>query len=131
MIRSNCKAALTAIRAYIDDALYDYCYDVNYEHPEDTPTEFDGRCRLYYDEALDKHGWMLKRGHTIQEVIEYDITAGSGAFDYYYPQQRACIQSWLQQTDEEADKYSPDEVERMYLRLISREIIKAAQKARR
>lgn len=127
-IRSNTKAALDAIRKYIDDALYDYCHDVCYEHPEDVPTDFKGRCRLYYDEALSKHDWMLRRGGTIQEVIEYDITAGSGAFDYYYDTQRACLQGWLQQTDEEADRYSPDEVERMYLRLLSREIVKAARR---
>lgn len=127
-IRSNCKAALTAIRAYINDALYDYCYDLCYEHTEDTPTDFKGRCKLYYDDALDKHGWMLKRGSTIQEVIEHDIMCGSGAFDYYYKEQLDCIKSWLQETDEEAERYSPDEVEHLYLRLISREIMKAARR---
>lgn len=108
MIKSTTKAAKTAIRSYIYQCVND---------------ELASRF-INFQTLLDEYNqesMCSRRNITLAEFM----TNYSMVFDADTDKQRKLIKEWLCETDEEANKFSADDVEHLFLSLIDREFCKA------
>jgi hypothetical protein len=128
MRKSTSKEALTLIRSHVNDALIDFCADLHYEDGN-PPKSYHERCKEYYEDAIERHDWLRKRGelHTYQELVMYSIETGSGGFECYRDPVVARLKEWLDETDDEVEsmlkKHDPFKT---YGLLVSREIVRGA-----
>lgn len=105
MIKTNSKAAKEAIRNYMVD-----CIKADIESREMTATD------LKAETSEAAKSWRTS---------EADILANySLVFDFVTYNRRQLIKAWLQETEQEADRYEDDQVNNLFVNLISRELPK-------
>ena len=106
MLRTTNKSVKTALTAHV---LANFL-PINYGSDPET-TDALGNLREQIDSM--RHG-----GRTIyQTALDY---VDGGSLEVYYDDQRKFLQMILEQTDEEASKYSDDKVFKLYCHLIAR-----------
>lgn len=101
-IKSTRKEVKERIRAYIKEC-------VN--------AELEGR-----EMTLDD---LIKETNLVNEHPAVTLTNYSLVFTPYIEEERELIKSWLEETDEEANKYNPLDVNAHFIHLIGRELEKA------
>lgn len=104
MLKTNKKEVKEAVRRYIVENVKEEACNLG--------TDIQGIC-----------DWYNKGYHQVS-IGEF-LTNYAGVFTFYADDQRALLKEWLQETDEEANNYSADKVEALFIRLINREIEKA------
>lgn len=135
MLRSTKKEVKEKIRAYILDCM-DFSGYVGYDgHPDADPESWQDRvllCRdIFREEFL--HPYNMKRyGNSWGCFCEWLCGLPSAltvAFSYY--DARQLVREWLEQTEDETNKYDDAQVWDKYLHLITREffaMVEAAEK---
>lgn len=123
-VRSNSKVAKEAIRRYIGETLV---------LRSDEFTRFDasgtleGTCKAYvaYLDHIFRNDYVLK---TTADRIRHDLDGG-GAWEICTYERARLIGSWLQQTDEEIDRYyERDMCDDTFRNLIVREVMDLARR---
>ena len=124
MIRSNSKKAIENIRKYIIENADFSSYDM------ETPTEWKAVAEtimhIFYDEIV-KHE---KRMYSYQQMFENWCSGLPSALNtlYYYNRSSVSdVAKILEETEEEAKKYTETEAEKLLTYLIWREIYKACK----
>lgn len=98
MLKTNAAKARANIRAYLRDTI---------DSPEELAEQYNSQT------LFDAHAPGLG-----DFIVNYAC-----AVDIYYDEQRARIAEWLEETPEEAAKYSDDKVHSLYKVLIEREFL--------
>lgn len=123
MLRTNSKQAKEAIRNYLKDGFLDSAYNLDegiyngFTLPE--------MARKFLDIMEKEYPKFYSRNFSLYTAIA-DYLKGlpsSISVRFYYNEERNLLKEWLQETDEESDRFEDDEMDRMYWFLISREII--------
>lgn len=126
MLRTNSKAVKDAVRSYINEHFDFSGYDENFDNltlPE--------KCEKFIEIMRNEwyKGYERKRTPNLQEAVIGYINCCVSCFPiaYSYHEHRKLLESWLQETEEESEKYSDDEVSNLFYHLISREILALAK----
>lgn len=135
MLRSTKKEVIEKIRAYILDNM-DFSGYIGYEgYPEKEPETWQSKvflCRSIFrweyvnPQNLRRYGG--ERG-CFREWLCGLPSALTVAFSYY--DARQLVREWLEQTEDEANKYDDSQVWDKYLHLITREFFAMVEKAER
>lgn len=135
MLKTNSKSVKEKVRAYILESI-DLSNYVGYEgYPEKEPESVDGKilmCRdIFRGEYLNPCN-LRRYGseyNCFKEWLRCVPSAMTVAF--YYHECREILRNWMEQTEQEADKYSDSQVWELYLHLITREFFAMVDKAER
>lgn len=131
MLRSNSKKALENIRAYILDKFNGDNYGI------ETPDNWKEAAKIIWytfseEKLIPEREYNRRRGYSDQRVFE-DWAAGlPSILDTCYYYNRSAVDDLaqiLEETPEEAAKYSEQDAERMLTYLLFREITKGARTA--
>lgn len=124
MLRSNCKAVKTAIRKEIEDT-----FKVRLDGYDDVPERLQDKARFYISLLRDELSYTVKftvngrqnpRYLSDFNRIKYDLDCGvweCGTFDRWNQ-----VKTWLEQTDEEAERYTYEKGDEMWKYLVAREV---------
>ena len=124
MLKSNTKKAVAAIRQHIIDSVIDSMEEagvVGICEPSFQDVQdyiWDDFCsRANYENNLKRLPRLYDRWLDYMQGLPF-------AFDVYYDEMRESLASWLEETEEEKNRYNNDKVQDMYYRLIYRELAK-------
>lgn len=132
MLRSNSKKAKENIRQYIRDGFTGENYGI------EEPQKFEELARIimetFREEKLNpEREYNRRRGYSDQRVFEDWCQGLPSIIDTLYYYNRSAVEDLarlLEETPEEAAKYSEQDAERMITYLIFRELSAAERKAR-
>lgn len=135
MLRTNSKAVKEKVRAYILESI-DFSNYVGYEgYPENEPESVDGKillCRdIFRDEYVNTYN-LRRYGNEFncfEEWLKGLPSAMTIAFSW--ADSREILRGWLEQTEQESEKYSDNQVWELYLHLIAREFFAMVDKVER
>lgn len=128
MLKTNSKQARQAIRTYIMQQVEKECETEG----QTTPYSFSETAQIIFDDFQRVTSYI--KGYKASEQALFDTdyaqTLPCMVFDYYAPTAqtetaREILKNALQETDQQAQKYSDTECERMLTYLIYSEIKKA------
>lgn len=131
MLRSNSKKALENIRAYILDKFNGDNYGI------ETPDNWKEAAKIIWDtfskeKLIPEREYNRRKGYSDRRVFE-DWAAGlPSILDTCYYYNRSAVDDLaqiLEETPEEAAKYSEQDAEKMLTYLLYREITKGARTA--
>ena len=69
----------------------------------------------------DYNQWDYK-GHN--NIIDFVVSMGTYGFTVWYSEQRALLKEWLNETEEEANQYTNDQVYNTYCIIVERVLLK-------
>lgn len=122
MLKTNCKQARENIRNYIVNNYDASGYDVNQE-----ATDFTEIANIILDTFKDEMSWRLRRGENQQQAF-VDWCQGLPSIlntCYYYNRSAvADVATILEETAEEASRYSEQVAEQLLTWLIYRELMR-------
>lgn len=126
MLKTNSKAVKTAIREYLSESFDFSGYDESFN---DLSLQDKAKKFLEIMQSEWYNGYEAKRNPCLHNaVIEYLKGLPSGIHvAFYYSDERNLLKEWLQETEEEAQKYDDYEVDQLYWHLLSREILALAK----
>ena len=129
MLKTTTKKAKENIKKYVIDSSSDYLmYDYGYNEKEVKENIYSIIKECFIDEKV-KFDLRYKAGRiSLQDLFE-DYAQGlplGGLFDYYLHNAVDTLGDILEESEEERNKYSEEEAEKMLTRLIFREMIKGA-----
>lgn len=101
MLRSNSKAVELKVVKYLEEEVEDI---------EILIKDFNSHNQFDY------------KGHN--NIIDFAVSMGTYGFTVWYSEQRALLKEWLEETEEEANKYDDDQVYNTYCNLIERVFLK-------
>ena len=133
MLKSNSKKAVENIRAYIVKNAGTWAEERADYNGQPAPVDFPGVAAAVWGAFLEEYrpADYIRRGwaRTWQEAfIAYGQGLPCGAlFDFLLCAARADLASILEETPEEAARYSEEQAEEVLARLIFREVSKAAR----
>lgn len=126
MLRTNSKAVKTEIRTYLSE-----CFDFSNYDNSFNELSLQDKAKKFLEIMQDEwyKGYEVKRNPCLHNaVIEYLKCLPSGIrVAFYYSDERNLLKEWLQETEEEAQKYDDCEVDQLYWHLLSREILALAK----
>jgi hypothetical protein len=127
MLKTNCKIVNDQIDNYILDCLEDALQE-NEINRENKKAAF----QFLYDDFLRVESWQLVRSHNLQSLFEFYMMGLPFNFNYYDSRYgegsaKAILKDFLQQTDEEADKYSYEKAEKTLSYLILKRVQRFAK----
>lgn len=129
MLRTKSKTVKEAIRKYLQNGFNNSCYnlDENIYDGMTLPEMAKKFIEIMQDEWY--RGYEVKRNPCLHNaVIEYlKCLPSSINIAFYYSDERNLLKEWLQETEEEAQKYDDYEVDQLYWHLLSREILALAK----
>lgn len=128
MIKSNSKAARRAVEAYVLTEIEDVNDRMEQENTISAAFETLNDEMSYQSTSLNDGREIMGAGLAAEyhKARRYDFVAAStpywvwclaaqmGEFDVYYQQMRDHVAEWLQETPEEASRYSDSEVQQRY-----------------
>ena len=131
MLRSNSKKALENIRAYILDHFNGDNYGI------ETPDNWKEASKIIWDtfsaeKLIPEREYNRRRGYSDQRIFEDWAQGLPSIIDTCYYYNRSAVDDLaqiLEETPEEAAKYSEQDAERMLTYLLFREITKGARTA--
>lgn len=120
MLKTNSKEVCSAVREYVLSSL----------DCEEKCVSFRDKLKLAVDGFTSWYCPYEKRLNPNKQAAFIDWLKGlpselAVAFSYY--DERQLLKKWLKETAAEAEKYSDDEVDRLYWLLISREFFKLCE----
>lgn len=125
MLRSNCKAVKTAIRKEIEDT-----FKVRLDGYDDVPERLQDKARFYISLLRDELSYTVwfhrddlgcNPYHLSDNGrIQHDLNSGTWECGTY--ERWAMVKQWLEQTDEEAERYSYEKGDEMWKHLVAREV---------
>lgn len=104
MLKTNTKAVKEAVKNYIIAS------------NDETLTELKER-------FIDEYSWCIKRIGEYNAMIEW-LRGLAINCSYTYYDERLLLKSWLQETEEEANKYSDEQVDKLYWHLLATTLLK-------
>ena len=124
MLKSNSKAVLEKIRAYILDGI-----DLEYMGLDDTP-DFPTACKLILNACANEKRYLQYNSpfEMFKDWAQGLPTAFNTCYYYNIPAVDL-LGAWLEETATEKERYSESEAEDMITRLLYRELTKGAAKA--
>ena len=111
------------IRKEIIEAAQQYAEEYEIENYTDTASALN----CVYAEFKNQFDWKIKRVGEHNAFIEW-LRGLPMSFVYSYYDERMTIQKWFNQSDEEASKYSDDQVDKLYWNLLAREFFALVKK---
>ena len=111
------------IREEIIKAAQQFAEEYGIENYTDTASALN----CVYAEFKDQFDWKIKRVGEHNAFIEW-LRELPMSFVYYYDDERMTIQKWFNQSDEEASKYSDEQVDKLYWNLLAREFFALVKK---
>lgn len=122
MLKTNCKIVNDQIDNYILDCLED-ALEENEISRENKKAAF----QFLYNDFLRVESWQLIRSHNLQSLFEFYMMGLPFNFNYYNSRYgegsaKAILKDFLQQTDEEAHKYSYEKAEKTLSYLILKRV---------
>lgn len=135
MLRSTKKEVKEKIRAYILDCM-DFSNYIGYDgYPDKEPETWQSKvflCRSIFRWEYVNPQNLLRYGGERGRFREWLCGLPSAlSIDYNYYDVRQIVQEWLEQTEEESEKYNDGQVWDEYLHLITREFFAMVDKAER
>ena len=133
MLRTNTKDVKNAIHEYMLSHAEDVAcnYEIDAADIETIET-FSFFMFLTFKAEMLNHDKAYKAGRVSMFEMFKQWAAGlafSGMFDYYYhPTAKELVSEWLQETEEEKNRYTESEAEELATRLIYREMFQAADR---
>ena len=126
MLKTNSKKALENIRAYVMDNFTPENYDL------EPSNDFATAAKVIYNCFIDEKSGTNDWGRVSESVIFADWCAGlPSIFNTCYYYNRSAVDDLgeiLEETEEEKEKYTQTEAEKLLTALIYREIKKAVKK---
>ena len=111
------------IRKEIIEAAQQYAEEYEIENYTDTASALN----CVYAEFKDQFDWKIKRVGEHNAFIEW-LKGLPMQFDYSYFDMRERIKYWFNQSNEEASKYSDEQVDKLYWNLLAREFLALVKK---
>ena len=111
------------IRKEIIEAAQQYAEEYEIENYTDTASALN----CVYAEFKNQFDWKIKQIGEYNAFIEW-LRGLPMSFVYSYYDERMTIQKWFNQSDEEASKYSDDQVDKLYWNLLAREFFALVKK---
>lgn len=111
------------IREEIIKAAQQFAEEYEIENYTDTASALN----CVYAEFKDQFDWKIKRVGEHNAFIEW-LRGLPMSFVYSYYDERMAIQKWFNQSDEEASKYSDEQVDKLYWNLLAREFFALVKK---
>lgn len=111
------------IRKEIIEAAQQYAEEYGIENYTDTASALN----CVYAEFKHQFDWKIKQIGEYNAFIEW-LKGLPMQFDYYYFDMRERIKYWFNQSDEEASKYSDEQVDKLYWNLLAREFFALVKK---
>lgn len=111
------------IREEIIKAAQQFAEEYGIENYTDTASALN----CVYAEFKDQFDWKIKRVGEHNAFIEW-LRGLPMSFVYSYYDERMTIQKWFNQSDEEASKYSDEQVDKLYWNLLAREFFALVKK---
>ena len=111
------------IRKEIIEAAQQYAEEYEIENYTDTASALN----CVYAEFKNQFGWKIKQIGEYNAFIEW-LKELPMQFDYYYFNMRERIKYWFNQSNEEASKYSDEQVDKLYWNLLAREFFALVKK---
>lgn len=111
------------IRKEIIEAAEQFAEEYEIENYTDTASALN----CVYAEFKNQFDWKIKRVGEHNAFIEW-LRGLPMSFVYSYYDERMTIQKWFNQSDEEASKYSDDQVDKLYWNLLAREFFALVKK---
>jgi len=111
------------IRKEIIEAAQQYAENCGIENYTDTASALN----CVYAEFKDQFGWKIKQIGEYNAFIEW-LRGLPMSFVYSYYDERMTIQKWFNQSNEEASKYSDEQVDKLYWNLLAREFFALVKK---
>lgn len=118
MLRSNSRAAKTAVRKFIVESLRCMIDD------DESMTD-DELVRYFYDDVmrtLKSDKWH----RTPAEKVSYNLDCGGWECGTWA--RRKLVEEWLQETPEESERFTDEQAEDMFKRLVTREVLSIAER---
>ena len=133
MLRTTNKKVKDTIKNYINESVANWADDnFNYltiDEFEELKT-YEGQCNLIIDKFLNE---MVKNNKNAKYYSYYDLfvkwcEGQPSALEtgYYLHSAKSLLAEWLEETEEEANKYTEEQTENLITRLLWREITKHA-----
>ncbi len=133
MLRTTNKKVNATIKNYINESVANWADDnFNYltiDEFEELKT-YEGQCNLIIDKFLNE---MVKNNKYAKYYSYYDLfvewcEGQPSALEtgYYLHSAKSLLAEWLEETEEEANKYTEQQAESLITRLLWREITKHA-----
>ena len=126
MLKTNSKKAIENIRAYVVDNFTPENYDL------EPSNDFATAAKVIYNCFIDEKSGTNDWGRVAENVIFADWCAGlPSIFNTCYYYNRSAVDDLgeiLEETEEEKEKYTQTEAEKLLTALIYREIKKAVKK---
>lgn len=133
MLRTTNKKVKATIKNYINESVANWADDnFNYltiDEFEELKT-YEGQCNLIIDKFLNE---MVKSNKNAKYYSYYDLfvkwcEGQPSALEtgYYLHSAKSLLAEWLEETEEEANKYTEQQAESLITRLLWREITKHA-----
>ena len=126
MLKTNSKKAIENIRAYVVDNFTPENYDL------EPSNDFATAAKVIYNCFIDEKSGTNDWGRVSESVIFADWCAGlPSIFNTCYYYNRSAVDDLgeiLEETEEEKEKYTQTEAEKLLTALIYREIKKAVKK---
>ena len=134
MLKTNCKIVKQRIRQHIYDCIISSLedtnnYNVNVNSLEKVYTENLQGCIEFFIYCYNKYisrSEYTRKAYNNSNNFKYFVEYMQGLpfnFEYDTYSQRIVLQNILEESEEEADKYSNTEVEKKYYYLIYRELL--------
>lgn len=111
------------IRKEIIEAAQQYAEEYEIENYTDTASALN----CVYAEFKNQFDWKIKQIGEYNAFIEW-LKGLPMQFDYSYFDMRERIKYWFNQSNEEASKYSDEQVDKLYWNLLSREFFALVKK---
>ena len=124
MLRTNSKQAITNIRAYIINGFNGENYGI------ETPDTFEEVAKFIYNTFADEYLCEYNRRRSEQEVFIEWCSGLPSVIDTCYYYNRSAVEDLgdiLEETEEERNRYTEQDAERLLSCLIYREIRKAVK----
>ena len=126
MLRTNCKKAIENIKAYVMDHFNGENYDI------ETPETFEETARIIYDTFVSEVWEYSKAYYHFNELAGFEYWASGlpSIIDTCYYYNRPAVDDLgdiLEETEEERNRYTETDAERVLTYLIYREIKKAVK----
>lgn len=124
MLRTNSKKAIENVRAYIINGFNGENYEI------ETPDTFKGVAKIIYNTFADEYLYEYNRRRNEQEVFIEWCSGLPSIIDTCYYYNRSAVEDLgdiLEETEEERNRYTEQDAERLLSCLIYREIRKAVK----
>lgn len=119
MLKTNCKEVKIVVQNYLLDS-------IRYDMDNETATH-ETAVQYAYNRFISEYGWNVRRIGEYNAFTEW-LRGLALPVDFYYFDERALLEEWLEEEPEESGKYDDLQVDKLYWHLLTREFFSMARK---